>query len=363
LKPMKVRLAIFFMLSCLFYLIGAGSQEDSGGEKAKYGLKPRDYALPPGAIELKLEYTFPTQEDENKGLYLAHPQGFCASPFNSLFVSDTTNNEVYIFDLSGKHLETIGGLGQGPGEFMMPSEIALLDDKVIVRDIGNRRLQILDKLGKYRGGFKLFRDYSSLVACDGHIYAAPLFYGPPTENKDRCLIDVLDLQGRVIRSFGGMLDVNAYDIAMLNKVYLALGVKNELWVSFGAFPIVRKYSLNGDLLKEYRYTYGIVDKKESFNKRMDAQRTRFGRVLYYYINSAICATAKGLYLLGSSEKRLDILLMGQDGRCSEFYWLPLDRPFGCFGLFVAEEETGSIFYVLDLVSARIEVLSKKIIRR
>jgi hypothetical protein len=359
LKQLKVAPAAFLILACLFYLAEAGIQVESEGEKAKYGLKPGDYALPPGAIELKIEKTFPTNEDENNGIYLAQPLGFCAAPSGSLFISDIRNSEIYVFDLAGKHLQTIGRFGQGPGEFMMPKELALLDDKVFVRDMGNKRLQILDKLGKYEGGFRLFRDYYSLVVSDGYIYAVPVFYVPPLENKDRCLIEALDLQGRVTRSFGGVLDVNPYDSMVLNKARLAFGKKNELWISFDCFPIVRKYSLNGELLAEYRYSYGIVDKKESFNKKMMAQRTKFAQVPYYFINSAICVTAEGLYLLGTSDKRLDILLMSPDGRILEFYWFALDRAFWCNGLLVVKEKSGKKFYVLESISARIEVLSRK----
>lgn len=177
---------------------------------------------------------------------------------------------------------------------MMPSQLACADDKLFVRDIGNKRLQTLDNLGNYKGGFKLFKDYFSLIVRDGRIYAAPAFYLPPAENQDRSLIDVIDMQGQVIRSFGGILNVNPHDSMVLSAVHLGLGAKNELWVSFECFPIVKKYSLDGKLLAEYRYSYGIVDKKDSFNKKMKAQRTKYARVPYYFINSASCATGTGL---------------------------------------------------------------------
>jgi hypothetical protein len=48
--------------------VPAGAQEESEPEKIKWGLKPEDYKLPRGALELKVERIFPTEEDENKGI-------------------------------------------------------------------------------------------------------------------------------------------------------------------------------------------------------------------------------------------------------------------------------------------------------
>ena len=347
----------FFLLAfgiCLLFFEGAVNQEHI--EKVRHGIKEEDYRLPPNASELALEYTFPTAEDEKNGIYLNSPQGFYGSNESLIYVSDARNNEVYIFDLFGKRLRTIGRFGQGPGEFVNPKELSSIEGMLLVRDIGNSRIQFFDKVGEYVNGFRLFRAYYSLVACDGQIYGTPIL---PPDRRANCLIDVLDTDGRLTRSFGAFLDVNQYDTYPLDRAYLAVGTNNELWVSFAYFPIVRKYSFGGELLNEYRFSYGIADKKDAFNNRMMAQRTKYAQLPYYYIIDAIYATDKGLYLIGSAEKRLDIILMSHDGQLEEFYWFPLDKRHACRGLLVLEEKGGPKFFALDLLSARVEVYSIK----
>lgn len=351
-------LVLLLLLICPFVSLTARIQEEVG-DKAKYGLKPPDYALPPGAIELKHEFSFPTKDDEEKGIYLSQVGELRASPQGLLFVSDQRSSEVQIYDINGKHLRTMGRFGQGPGEFMTPSQLAFLDDKVIVRDIGNQRIQSLAGSGAYLGGFRVFRDYWALTALENLLYTVPIHYRYPSENKDKCLVDVIDFQGKVVKSFGALLDVNPYDSVPLTCAHITLSANNELWLAFKWFPIVRKYSLEGELRAEYRYTYKAVEKKESFNSRMMDQRTKYAQVSYYPICSGIYATKKGLYLLGSSPKRLDIFLLDPDGRLLEFYWHPLDRPYWCCGLYVIEEESGPVFYSLDHHTARIEVYKIK----
>jgi hypothetical protein len=337
----------------------AGAQDVVDKEKSKIELKPNDYILPFGAKELTRESSFPASDDEARGIYLYQPGELRGSPRGLLYITDQRSSEILIFNLSGKHERTIGGHGQGPGDLMMPNQIAFHDDKVIVRDIGNRRMQFLDEQGAYQGGFKVFKDYWSFIAKGGNIYAIPIQYVFPTEYSDRSLIDVIDFQGRVISSFGSLIEVNPYDSVPLTSAKIVLGSNSELWVSFKWFPIVRKYSLKGSLLGEYHYSYGIVDKKESFNRKMMAQRTRASQVSYSPVCSALCAAAKGLYLLGSSPGRLDILLMDHEGRISEFYWFALEEYYWCSGLYVLEEKDGAVFYVLDHNLAHVDVLKVK----
>lgn len=57
-----------------------------------------------------------------------------------VYVCDYKAHNIKKFNSSGKHIDTIGREGQGPGEFNTPFQIAVTDDKLIVWDMGNRRL-------------------------------------------------------------------------------------------------------------------------------------------------------------------------------------------------------------------------------
>jgi hypothetical protein len=352
-------IATLILLSLSLHLARALSQQGAAGDKARFGIKPKDYVLPANAKELYRIFTFPDKEDEKNGVFLSQPGEFRASPSGLLFISDQRSNEIYVFDAHGKHVKTLGRYGQGPGEFITPSQVAFKQQYVMVRDIGNMRIQFLDESGAYKGGFKLFRDYWSFVSLGEHIFAVPIHYTFPSENKEKGLIDVLSCDGRLINSFGSLFEVNQYDSAVLTCAHIALGHRDELWVSFKYFPIVRRYSPDGTLLAEFRYSYGIVDKKESFNRTMMKRRTRYSQVPYYSICGGIVATSKGVYLLGASPERLDIFMIDQQGKISEFYWLPMESNFWCGGFHVVENNESPTFYALDHYSAKVEVYKIK----
>jgi predicted membrane-bound mannosyltransferase/DNA-binding beta-propeller fold protein YncE len=71
------------------------------------------------------------------------PRGVAVGPNNELYVTDTGNKRVQVFDLDGNFLREFGGGGSAPGRLDEPVGIAVGDDgDVAVADIWNRRIQI-----------------------------------------------------------------------------------------------------------------------------------------------------------------------------------------------------------------------------
>lgn len=61
----------------------------------------------------------------------------------NVYVLDRQAHHVRVFDADGAHLATLGGKGEGPGEFAFPEAIAVLPDgRLLVRDPGNMRVQV-----------------------------------------------------------------------------------------------------------------------------------------------------------------------------------------------------------------------------
>lgn len=67
-------------------------------------------------------------------------------PFGEgVLVADGTSNEIRHFDADGRHLRTVGGEGQGPGEFeQLRWMSAIRGDTVLAWDLRNRRLTRFD---------------------------------------------------------------------------------------------------------------------------------------------------------------------------------------------------------------------------
>lgn len=61
----------------------------------------------------------------------------------NVYVFDEQAHHVQVYDSAGVYVETLGGRGEGPGEFSRAEAIAMLPDgRLVVRDAGNMRVQV-----------------------------------------------------------------------------------------------------------------------------------------------------------------------------------------------------------------------------
>ena len=69
-----------------------------------------------------------------------------------LFVSDTSNNRIQIFDLFGNHLLNLGSgvAGNGTNQFSSPREVIANGTRIFVSDTGNNRIQIFNSSGAFQ---------------------------------------------------------------------------------------------------------------------------------------------------------------------------------------------------------------------
>ena len=93
----------------------------------------------------------------------------------TLVVFDGGSREVRFFDETGRLSHSVGGQGQGPGEFQSFSTVVLRADTLIVQDSGNRRLTVITpdgRIGKEHPvmGFPAFSSSSRLLglSAGGH---------------------------------------------------------------------------------------------------------------------------------------------------------------------------------------------------
>ena len=72
-------------------------------------------------------------------------------PDGTVYVVDTKDSRVKVFDAEGRFLRVFGRQGQGPGEMNQPTGILVTPDKeILVEDILNRRLAIFALDGTFR---------------------------------------------------------------------------------------------------------------------------------------------------------------------------------------------------------------------
>ena len=148
-----------------------------------------------------------------------------AGPFNqptkaaiaadgSIFVADGYGNtRVHRFSPDGEHLFSWGSPGTGIGEFHIPHSIAIdSDDRILVADRENARIQIFDLEGKFLEQWtEMARPDDLAVGRDGRVYIAELgryagrYAATPPDSSDALPsnVSVWDPDGYLVARWGG----------------------------------------------------------------------------------------------------------------------------------------------------------------
>ena len=91
--------------------------------------------------------------EEDPGTF-ARPTNVAVDAKGNIFVSDTINNRIQMFDAEGNFLSMFGRGGDGPGYFGRPKGLAVdRDGHVWVADTSMDRVQVFDQKGRLAGYF------------------------------------------------------------------------------------------------------------------------------------------------------------------------------------------------------------------
>jgi len=86
--------------------------------------------------------------DDSPGTF-ARPTNVAVGPNGDVYVSDTLNQRIQIFDADGTFLSTFGKPGDGPGDFARPKGIAIdSDNHIWVADADQNRVKVFDRQGR-----------------------------------------------------------------------------------------------------------------------------------------------------------------------------------------------------------------------
>ncbi len=101
-----------------------------------------------GSIQIKKELSI---EDDSlpKGVFLLNPLSLDIDANGNVYVCDQKANDIKIFNENGGYVRTIGGQGQGPGEFHWPAKICISANRLFIWEYMNRRLSILSLNGEF----------------------------------------------------------------------------------------------------------------------------------------------------------------------------------------------------------------------
>ena len=118
---------------------------------------------------------------------------------NQVYVCDTNNHRIQVFDLNLYFVRSIGSHGKGRGEFNAPYDVKLdTAGNIYIAEYNNSRVQVLDNSGHFirtlgdEGERKLSRQ-SGLHIADKYVYISDL--------GGNCVV-VYETSGQFVTSFG-----------------------------------------------------------------------------------------------------------------------------------------------------------------
>ncbi len=141
----------------------------------------------------RLEYQFsiygPTAD------FLNNPQATIVWD-NNIYVADTVNSRVMVFDYTGSFVRQIGGRGDFPGAMVGPTDMGVYNNNLYVADYELGKVSIYSLNGEFIGYFA----EDTLKGPSGIKIVGDTFYIFDSISQK---VFILDTTGKVLNSFGG----------------------------------------------------------------------------------------------------------------------------------------------------------------
>ena len=130
------------------------------------------------------------------------PRGIAIGPNGLLYITDTGNSRILVFDQTGKFVRTFGSFGTGDGQMDNPVGIAArADGTVAVADTNNARILLFSADGQYQSALPVV-DWSTVKGLEAYpvfLKNGNLLIPSPTGNQ---LIE-MTTQGQTVRTIAG----------------------------------------------------------------------------------------------------------------------------------------------------------------
>lgn len=175
---------------------------------------------------------------ENSNYYFYFPEDIETDSKGNVYVVDTFNNRIQVFDINGSFLRTIGRGGTGPLEFNKPADMCIDErNKIIyVSDTRNRRVQICSLEGRFIRSIKLKFSPQRIILRDSHLYISILPLIQSSTGKG--LIKKCNANGEIIHEFLSLIEIKEIGLYSLYNMILMKKDKSENLV------IARKWGFN-----------------------------------------------------------------------------------------------------------------------
>ena len=292
-----------------------------------------------GLIPLPINATALTRDFTIKSEQFQSPIKLAADLNGNIYASTMSTRIVQKFNAAGEFLLPIGKKGNGKPFFQAPYDVQAAKDHLIIHDTGKKSLEFMDFQGTFIRNQKISECDDFAMGENDRLYVAPY-----VQDKDSPLITVYFPDGKEL-AFGEPLLFH-HSMPILNTRSLALNEKGELYVAFTYFPIIRKYSPEGELLAEYKLENPIMKAKENYNLKIIGEgiADKTQRVGYKALIISLKVFGRKFYLL-SHFPCLEITEMDDEGNCTATYWMDFKEIYETNDFAIQETNGEKKFYV------------------
>lgn len=179
-----------------------------------------------------------------------NPTGIAIDDSDNIYVADTGNDRVQIFNNRGTLINYFGETGNTQGKFNQPKGVTVRDNKIYVADTGNSRIQIFDTSGQYLSEFDgsdtageaLSSPEGVTVDSGGNIYVA---------DTGNSRIKIFNASGQFLRGFGTFGSVSGQ---FTDPIGIIVDSNGNIYVADSGNNRIQFFDNRGEFLKELIYT-------------------------------------------------------------------------------------------------------------
>jgi len=208
------------------------------------------FVIADSSIPLKqIKHLFTIKGDKSNPLSL--PSDVSVDENGNIYIVDSGNHRVAVFDDTGDFISNISKKGQKQGELTNPVGIDIDENNIYIADKDNHRIQIFDKDGKVKKNITLKQGDKLIRPVDVAVNEKlKLLYITGNNNHK---VMVYDYSGKLLHQWGGqgtnrgefrypatisLFDNNVYVVDVLNSRVQIFNAKGELQAISGEWGVL-----------------------------------------------------------------------------------------------------------------------------
>ena len=242
---MKKTISVLFIFFVLFWSAFSKSQKSNVRieviDGVEYIHNPETPLHPDKTVSFVEDLSI-SGEDNDGNILFFRPTLSLVDDDENIYITDYQDQNIKIFDPSGKLIKTIGAKGDGPGEFRGILSVAVTKEgKLVVLDGGARRTSFFDSFGQFLRSFKWRMGYSNYIMIKSSSYVVgERAYSGIIENG-YFYVKEIDFEGEEVRSYGEF------------TMGESLIVRQGKGTTYSGLPVTIRSILKGDPDREMLY--------------------------------------------------------------------------------------------------------------